>query len=95
MTDEDDRITEAVTKAIRSLDGKDVFLAFQEAMLEEVFPGEPPKDLIENLGLIVRLGDVAALCESVKDLKQRVKAVVGTAFFHGVLRRVHGRGPTN
>lgn len=95
MTDEDDRIARAVTQAIQALDGHQVFLAFQEAIEQEVFPGDPPDDLRAHLAEIIRRGDVGALSESVRGLEQRVKAVVGTAFFHNVLRRVHGRGPTN
>ena len=95
VTAEDDRIAQAVTEAIQALDGKQVFLAFQEAMLQEVFPGEPPEDLLAHLAEVIRRGDVGSLSESVRGLEQRVKAVVGTAFFHNVLRRLHGRGPTN
>ncbi len=95
MTVEDEKITQAVTSAIVALSGRQVFLAFEEAIKTEVFPGDPPEDLKKTLEDIVRRGDTGALAESVRGLEERVKAVVGTAFFHGVLKRTHGRGPTN
>ena len=92
---EDERLAAALTAAMLGMSGRQVFLAFQEAIDQQVFPGEPPEDIFKAMKEIATSDDRQAFAASIQGMEQRVKSAIGMAFFHAVLKRSNGSTPTN